>query len=592
MIFPQPICEEYFDGSYVLKNKVAFKPLLDFYGALKDGTADVTYRADVALAPEEYAIAVDASGITVTHSTEQGKYRALTSLRQIIDYEAGAVPFCKVQDKPQFQRRAYMLDISRCRMPKMERIKLLIDQLTDLKYNEFQLYMESFCFKFAAYPKYTENFDCLTPADIEELDQYCADRFIELVPKQNCFGHMQEWLAQPEFAHLEVGYPDHKTGTLNPLLPETLEFMDHIYGSLLPHFRADRVVINMDEAYGLGKYQLEAICKEKGPDNVFMDYLEKINDLVLNKYGKHVVICNDMISNYPESFKRIPEGTIVLNWGFDLIKDVMLEKKCLDLQQKNCRSYMDAGNATWLSFTGRFDVMTVNLRTYAEMGRKYNVEGFLMSDWGCGEGHMHNPVWSLVPAALAGQYAWNVGAEQNGGMLKNDLVYLAEQYVDKYVFKTKVANLVSRMQNYYFLEPLRVHSSTMCCIMFRKPLTQSKLDGWFDLDEVGDDFYFDNVIWYMERCLAELDKVEGLDEEYRRQIISNAKMVILAQEFMKIRARHGVTDKENARRLIAMIDEIYEEHKALWLSMNYEKGIEDFLGQLEDKKQELLSMLQ
>ncbi len=591
MIFPQPIQETYFDGTYILKEKTGRTSLLAFYEDCKSGNTDLACKWDMTLGPEEYAITVNADGITVTSSTEQGKYRALTSLRQIIDYDRGCVPFCDVQDRPEFQNRAYMLDISRCRMPKPERIKKLIDHLSELKYNEFQLYMENFSFKFSAYPQYTADYDCLTPEDIRELDEYCAQRFIVLTPNMNCFGHMKAWLAQPEFAHLEVGYPDYKTGTLNPLLDETLELIDNIFASLLPHFRSKYVTINMDEAYGLGKYQLEQICKEKGPDNVFMDYLEKINDLAVNKYGKHVFIANDMIANYPDSFKRVPEGTTVLAWGYDLIEDILLEKRCHDLKEKNVRTYVCAGNAVWLSFTGRFDVTTVNLRSYAEIGRKYGAAGFIVCDWGCGEGHMHNPVWSLVPGVLAAQYAWNAGVEQNGGMLKNDFVYLAEQYVDKHIFKTRVANLVSRMQNYFFLEPLRIHSSTMCCLMFRKPLSQSRLEGWFDLDEVGDDFYFDNVIWYMQRCLEELEKVENLDEEYRRQIVSNARMVILAQEFMKIRTHHGV-DNKTARRLITMIDEIYAEHRDLWLTMNYEKGIEDFLGQLDDKKQELLCMMQ
>ena len=66
----------------------------------------------------------------------------------------------------------------------------MIDFLAALKYNEFQLYMEGDCFKYAAYPKETADFDCLTPEDIEELDAYCRQRFIDLVPNQNSFGHM------------------------------------------------------------------------------------------------------------------------------------------------------------------------------------------------------------------------------------------------------------------------------------------------------------------------------------------------------------------------------------------------------------------
>ena len=35
-----------------------------------------------------------------------------------------------------------------------------------------------------------------TPEEIKELDEYCLDRFIELVPCQNTLGHMGDWLAR------------------------------------------------------------------------------------------------------------------------------------------------------------------------------------------------------------------------------------------------------------------------------------------------------------------------------------------------------------------------------------------------------------
>ena len=38
------------------------------------------------------------------------------------------------------------------------------------------------------------------------------------------------------------------------------------------------VNIGLDEAYGLGKYNLEDICNEKGREHVFMDWLNKLAD--------------------------------------------------------------------------------------------------------------------------------------------------------------------------------------------------------------------------------------------------------------------------------------------------------------------------
>ena len=50
---------------------------------------------------------------------------------------------------------------------------------------------------------------------------------------------------------------DQVPSTLNPLLPESFEFVCNLYESLLPHFSSQYVNIGLDEAYGLGRYQIE-----------------------------------------------------------------------------------------------------------------------------------------------------------------------------------------------------------------------------------------------------------------------------------------------------------------------------------------------
>lgn len=590
MIFPVPVKEEYREGAYRMKETAGEQNLAAFYQQLKEGNEDISYESCALLTEEGYRIEVSEQGVLITCASESGKFRALTSLRQLLteEDEGWQLPLGIIEDHPQFERRGYMLDISRCRMPKVETLTWLIDLLADLKYNELQLYMDSFCYKYEAFPEVTAGFDCLTPEDIEYLDQYCADRFIDLVPNQNSFGHMAAWLAKPELAHLGLTDGTVPANTLNPLLEESIEFVDKLYGSLLPHFRSKYVSIGLDEAYGLGKFQTEEACEKYGADNVFMDYLNKLSELCEKKYGKTVMFWSDMIASYPESHSRIPKNAIALNWGYDLIKSQMMEKRSMDLERLNVPYYVCPGNCTWLSFTGRFDVMSFNVRTLGEVGRDHGAKGYLMTDWGCGEGHMHFLVWSLVPAALAGQYAWNVGAPQNGGTLKNDFIYAAEQYIDRTVFKAPVARILYRMQQYYLYEPERIHSSTMCCIIFRKKLTETVYPYFFDLKKCGDDFYFDNVISYMKQNLEALEQVE-FDEQLKREIKVNANMVIMASEMMKVRMHQRVSG-ETCDYLCSYIDEIAAEYKTLWCERNYEKGVEDFLGQLMDRKRELQEM--
>ena len=287
LLFPSPrqaVCHE---GVYQVKVCYKDLDLVGFCKAIRAGNEDVTVVSAPLMEKEEYRLTITAEGITMASSCDEGFFRAATSLRQMLRRGKGQLPLCEISDKPEIDRRGYMLDISRGRMPKVETIKTMIDFLAALKYNEFQLYMEGDCFKYAAYPKETADFDCLTPEDIRELDAYCKDRFIDLVPNQNSFGHMYTWLRKPDFHHLGLfEREDQVPSTLNPLLDESFEFMCNLYESLLPHFSSQYVNIGLDEAYGLGRYQIEEYCKQKGKDVVFMEWLNKLNDHIVENTAR------------------------------------------------------------------------------------------------------------------------------------------------------------------------------------------------------------------------------------------------------------------------------------------------------------------
>ena len=580
MLFPRAKEEQYFDGTYAFTGYDP-KDLLAFYHKLTQDKS-VTIKTDPALEEEAYTLCVGESGITITAACDCGIFRAAATLKQLVVNHGGALPYCRIEDAPLFKKRAYMLDISRCRMPKVSTITRLIDMLADLKYNEFQLYMESFVFKYASYPQVTADFDCLTPEDIEYLDQYCADRFIDLVPNQNSFGHMGSWLEREEFKHLAVTDGKSPSATVNPLLPETFEFLDNLYGSLLPHFRSKYVNIGLDEAYGLGKHQLEEVCKEKGADNVFMDWLCKLSDHIQKKYHKKVQFWADMVYQYPNSYTRVPEGAVALNWGYGEDSNRWMGKRCRDLQQKGIPYYVCPGNQTWLSFTGKHDLMSQNLVTCGEMGKEYGAIGYMLTDWGCGEGHMHFPVWSLIGAVMAGQIAWN-GANQD----PRHYTRYAEKYLDDNVFGAPVSNWIRKIQQYYMLEPERIPTSTMTCFTFQKPLSETAAF-CFDLDISGEPFYFENIIYYVKRCIEGVSKVT-FDENWKRQILVNANMVVLSAELCLIRMTKTAT-AEKIDELTAMIDQISAEYILLWDRENYPKGKEHFLSQLADRKADLLQM--
>ena len=301
MIFPIPKKETYSDGRYAVASGLASLSLVDLFAAVKEGKAGGAISIDAALAGEAHKISIGESGVKIAYATEEGLFRAVTSLWQLLRKNGENLPYAEIEDAPTLERRGYMLDISRGRMPTVATFKKIIDFLASVKYNELQIYMEGHVFKFASVPQYTKDFDCLNAQDIKELEAYCHARFIDLVPNQNSFGHMYPWLSQPELSHLAVAPEGGKGSTINTLLPESLEFIDKLYSDLLPCHESEYVNIGFDEAYGLGKYQLEEACNKYGRATVFMDWLNKVADLCKDKYAKKVQFWSDMIHAYPET---------------------------------------------------------------------------------------------------------------------------------------------------------------------------------------------------------------------------------------------------------------------------------------------------
>ncbi|MBP3591355.1 MAG: family 20 glycosylhydrolase [Clostridia bacterium] len=589
MIFPIPKKETYSDGRYAVSAALADLSLVDIFAAVKEGKTEVAVCTDTALSGEAHKISIDENGVKIAYATEEGLFRAVTSLWQLLRKNGADLPYAEIEDAPTLARRGYMLDISRGRMPKVETFKKIIDFLASVKYNELQIYMEGHVFKFASFPQYTADFDCLNAKDIKELQAYCHARFIDLVPNQNSFGHMYQWLKNPELSHLAVAPEGGKGGTINPLLPESLAFIDKLYSDLLPYHESEYVNVGFDEAYGLGRYQLEEPCKKYGRATVFMDWLNKVADLCKDKYGKKVQFWSDMIHAYPETYDRIPKGAIALEWGYELGAAQRMAENCVDYKRAGIDFYLCPSTNTHLAFTGRNEVTVFNIRTSATIAEKYGAKGLLLTDWGCDCGQPTFLLWSAFPVALAGQYAWNPGTF-NPEDFKPDYNVAAEQYVDEVVFKTEgVSEILRRIANYYLLEPDRVHCGTMCGQSLQMPLGEMNFRGIFDFRTRPHTHYFENVINYVKGLVSEIEKVQ-IDPFYKEQIILNARMVVFAASFNKIRLGE-IPDASGIQALIDEADAIDAAFIRLWDAENYAEGKMEFLSQLRGRRADLVTLL-
>ena len=307
----------------------------------------------------------------------------------------------------------YMLDISRDKVPTMASLRRMVDVLSALGYNQFQLYTEH-TFAYKAHATVWADASPMTAEEIRELDAYCRDRGIELVPNQNSFGHLEKWFKHPEYRPLaEAPYGGVKTSwkstmvvprALCPTDPQSIAFIASLYDELLPNFTSKLFNVGCDEVWelesaGMGR-SWDDVSKTSR-QKVWIDYFKKVV-AEAEKRGRTVMFWDDMVvRRHPELIPELPKNAIALEGGYELKKGIdacIYERDCANLA-KNCyRFYVCPGSSTWNAITGRHFNMKTNVDEAVSAGLKYGAEGFLMCDWG--NGGMCQPWITALPSLI------------------------------------------------------------------------------------------------------------------------------------------------------------------------------------------------
>ena len=366
------------------------------------------------LGPEGYQLVITTTGAKLRYAEEAGAFRGLATFAQILKQAArrnGTIACLKIVDQPDFDHRGIMLDISRCKVPTLETLKGLIDQLAQLKFNQLQLYTEH-TFAFANHAQVWQHASPLTAADVLAIQDYCQDRFIDLVPNLNSFGHFERWLRHPNyqplaecpdgFVHPLTGKKSRWGSTLKPN-PASLRFLAALYDEYLPLFQDKRFNIGGDEPWELGQGASRARCARQGTTPVYVDFLAKIQTLA-RKFDRKPMFWSDIVLKDPSCLKTLSRDVTALNWGYE--HDHPFETECGHLAKAKLPFYVCPGTASWNAIAGRLGNATTNLKSAASAGLKFGAEGYLVTDWGDHGHHQYLPL-SYPGFLLGGCNSWN-----------------------------------------------------------------------------------------------------------------------------------------------------------------------------------------
>jgi hexosaminidase len=368
--------------------------------------------------PQGYTLTIEAHGMAVEAADPAGLFYGASTLIQILDRPQPdqALPCLRIDDWPDFSVRGAMLDISRDKVPTMETLRDLVDLLASWKINQLQLYTEH-TFAYRNHPEVWAQASPMTGEEILELDRYGRERFVELVPNQNSFGHMTRWLKHPRYAALAELHGSYQVpwgirqgpSSLCPLDPRSLELIGGLYDELLPHFTSRLFNVGCDETFDLGQGRSQEECQRVGAGRVYLDFLLKIYREVTAR--DHVMqFWGDIIVQSPDLIPELPRDAIALEWGYEA--NHPFDEHGARFARSGIPYYVCPGTSSWTTIGGRTDNALRNLLNAAVNGLKYGAGGYLNTDWG-DEGHWQTLPISYLGFALGAAYAWAMEANRD-----------------------------------------------------------------------------------------------------------------------------------------------------------------------------------
>jgi len=385
------------------------------------------------LKQEAYRLTVHKDKITITACSSRGFLYGTATLIQLCRVCRAEIGCVDIADEPSFENRGYLLDVSRGRVPTMDSLKALVDRLALYKINQLQLYVEN-CFRFDGLEEIWSQTDAFTSEDILEIDRYCNIRGIELVPCIATFGHLYDLLRSESFrkySEMDTGvgepftwYHRMRYHIINVSDPESFTLITGILDQYLPLFRTNKINICCDETFDLGKGKSASAAQKSSYGEMYLSYVNRLTQYLQGK-GKEVMIWADIVQNHPQCLDKLNAQVTCLNWYYYY---GAREETIKIFPDNGLKQYVCPSVSGFSRVVNAYDMSFANIRELAVLGKKYNAQGFLNTDWGdCG--HINMPALAIPGMIYGAAQGWN--AEDDRDFDTIDKVISRVEYGDR-----------------------------------------------------------------------------------------------------------------------------------------------------------------
>ena len=550
-------------------------------------TPDIIVKKNDELDAEGYKILVSKSNVLVEYGSLAGAFYAFITLNQLSDGK-NAVPFAEIDDYPDLKLRGYMLDIARGKIPKLSTILEIVDRLSSLKYNHFELYIEGAPFAYPSFPEMWENKSVITGDELMAIDEYCKERFIEFVPNHNTFGHMSEWLKKlpdemkicPNGFYYEPWDMTFSCATsINPLDERSFELIRRISDDLLPNFTSDKFNVDCDEVLELGQGVTEGYTEEQLV-NFLYNHFMKLYSYCKEK-GKTMMYWADMVLQHPEIISKMPKDAIALNWGYEPYEPT--EESCALCEEGGIPYCVCPGTGTWLTYTGKTQQMFGNIRNATEKGLRHGCYGVLLTDWGDGC-HAQGYATNIAGITYSSGLSWNFEDNKD--------VNLGE-VIDFLLGIEGFGQFMLDVGNWHTKETLSLKNQTITGNMMFCDYDNINFREIPSLVDCINHKLLDEIMVDLDDCLEKLNHIDlspmtdsdAIYLEYRAGINAVKLGQLCGHYKLYLLEKNDEGRKKVLEKIIELVPSIIHDYKVSWIVKNKPSSLQCLLDFFKEKKE-------
>src|ERR1700678_2481852 len=252
-----------------------------------------------------------------------------------------------------------------------------------------------------ASPKDTTKAPAVTPAEIKELVDYASKYYITVLPEQQAFGHLHQFMKYEIYSDLAETPHGH---VLTPTNPKTYDFIRQVYGEIVPLFPGPFFHIGSDETFEPGLGQTKALAAQQGLGRVYLEHLQKVFE-IMRPYHKQLMFWGDIAVKYPELLSILPKDMIAVPWDYD--PKPSYENIITPYTNAGLRVVVAPGAGNWRVIWPDLDSAFVNIRNFVRDGQKNLAIGTLNTTWNDDGESLIDMAW---PALVFGAAAsWQPG---------------------------------------------------------------------------------------------------------------------------------------------------------------------------------------